>query len=319
MAFHLSDSGVLSMPNCPGNLPARQACRTLTRTIRKELPVAAIDYEAEYNNRAHVPEHPEIFLRWTRDAELFRAEALQAGRAELGLSYGDTPRQFVDLFLPETGEAAPLAMFVHGGWWRSLDPSFHSHVARGPTANGIMVAVVGYDLCPTVTIADIIEQIRRACLFLWQRFDRRVFVYGHSAGGHLAGAMVATDWPALYPKAPANLVPAGYSISGVFDLAPLISTSVNLDLRLDAAAARQVSPVFWPLKPGHVFDAVVGGLESNEFKRQSRLITETWQGVAQTRYEEIAGKNHFTVIEALADPQSAMTARVTELAKSVAS
>ena len=281
--------------------------------------MAAIDYEAEYNNRARVPEHPEIFARWSRNAELFRAEALKAGRAELGLSYGDTPRQSLDLFLPEAGEAAPLAIFVHGGWWRSLDPSFHSHVARGPAANGIMVAVVGYDLCPTVTIADIIEQIRRACVFLWQRFGRRIFVYGHSAGGHLAGAMVATDWPALYPKAPDKLIPGGYSISGVFDLTPLIGTSVNQDLRLDAAEARKVSPVFWPLKPGHVFDAVVGGLESNEFKRQSRLIAQTWQGVAQTRYEEIAGKNHFTVIEALADPQSAMTARVAELAKSAGS
>jgi arylformamidase len=281
--------------------------------------VAAIDYEAEYNNRARVPEYPEIFARWARDAELFRAAALKDGRAELGLFYGDTPRQSLDLFMPEAGEAAPLAVFVHGGYWRSLDPSLHSHVARGPSANGIIVAVVGYDLCPTVTIADIIGQIRRACVFLWQRFGRRIFVYGHSAGGHLAGAMVATDWPALYPKAPADLIPAGYSISGVFDLAPLIGTSVNQDLRLDAAAAREVSPVFWPLKPGHVFDAVVGGLESDEFKRQSRLIAQTWQGAAQTCYEEIAGKNHFTVIESLVDPQSAMTARVVALAKSVAS
>ncbi|MFY9696042.1 MAG: alpha/beta hydrolase, partial [Xanthobacteraceae bacterium] len=96
--------------------------------------MAAIDYEAEYNNRARVPEHPEIFARWTRDAELFRAEALKDGRAELGMSYGDTPRQYFDLFLPAAGEAAPLAIFIHGGWWRSLDPSFFSHVARGPNA-----------------------------------------------------------------------------------------------------------------------------------------------------------------------------------------
>ena len=81
----------------------------------------------------------------------------------------------------------------------------------------------GYDLCPQVTIADIIEQIRHACLFLWQRTGQRMMVYGHSAGGHLAAAMVATDWHALYPKAPADLVPAAYSISGVFDLTPLVA------------------------------------------------------------------------------------------------
>jgi arylformamidase len=279
--------------------------------------VAEIDYEAEYNNRARVPEHPEILAGWARDAELYRAEMLKAGRAELGLSYGDTPRQYFDLFLPEAGESAPLAMFIHGGWWRSLDPSMFSHMARGLNAGGIAVAVAGYDLCPIVTIADIIEQMRRACAFLWQRFGRRLMVYGHSAGGHLAGAMVATDWPALYPKAPADLVPAGYSISGVFDLSPLTGVSVNQDLRLDADTARRVSPAFWPVPPGRVFDAAVGGLESSEFKRQSQLIAQAWRGAAQTRYEEIALTNHFTVIDALTDAKSAMVARVAELTRSI--
>src|SRR5579862_2741203 len=121
--------------------------------------MATIDYEAEYNNRARVPEHAEIFARWTRDAELYRAEMLKAGRAELGLSYGDTPRQYFDLFLPEAGENAPLAVYIHGGWWRSLDPSVYSHGARGLTARGVAVAVVGYDLCPNVTLAEIVEQM----------------------------------------------------------------------------------------------------------------------------------------------------------------
>src|SRR3984957_16063747 len=284
----------------------------------RETPVPAIDYEVEYDNRARVPEYAEIFARWAGEAENYRAETLKAGCAQLGLAYGDTPRQSIDLFLPEAGESAPLALFIHGGWWRSLDSSMFSQMARGPNARGVAVAVLGYDLCPNVAIADIIEQTRRAVLFLLQRFGRRMFVYGHSAGGHLAGAMVATDWPSLYPKAPADLVPAGYSISGVFDLAPLVGVSVNQDLRLDAATARQVSPLYWPIKPGRIFDAVAGGLESSEFKRQSRTIAETWrQSGAQTRYEEIAGTNHFTVIDALADSQSAMTARVAELAKAI--
>ncbi len=274
-----------------------------------------IDYEAEYNNRARVPEHAEIFARWAGDSEDYRAEALKAGRAELGLFYGDAPRQYFDLFLPEAGESAPLAIFIHGGWWRSLDPSFYSQVARGINARGVAVALVGYDLCPNVSIADIVEQIRRACAFLWQRFGRRMLVSGHSAGGHLAAAMVATDWPSLYPKAPADLIPTGYSISGVFDLAPLIGISINEDLKLDAAAARNVSPMFWSVQSGRSFDAVVGGLESSEFKRQSRTLAQAWrQNGVQARYEEFAGTNHFTVVDALADPQSAMTARVAELA-----
>jgi arylformamidase len=278
--------------------------------------LAGIDYEVEYDNRARVPEHAEIFARWGREAENYRAETLKAGRAQLGLSYGDTPRQTLDLFLPEAGERAPLAIFIHGGWWRSLDASMFSQMARGPNAGGVAVAVVGYDLCPNVSIAEIIEQIRRGCAFLWQRLGRRMFVYGHSAGGHLAAAMVATDWVSLYPKAPADLVPVGYAISGVFDLAPLVGISVNQDIRLSADEARKVSPLFWPLRSGRVFDAVAGGLESSEFKRQSRTLVDTWQqkGV-QTSNAEIPGTNHFTVIDALADPQSPMTARVVELAR----
>jgi arylformamidase len=278
--------------------------------------MAAIDYEVEYNNRARVPEHAEIFARWMREAEDYRTEAMKERRAELGLCYGSTSREFVDLFSASKTDKAPLALFIHGGYWRSLDPSMFSHMARGLNANGVTVAVAGYNLCPEVSIGDIIEEIRHAVLFLWQRTGQRVMVYGHSAGGHLAAAMVGTDWHGLYPKAPPDLVPAGYSISGVFDLTPLLSVTMNQDLRLGAASVREVSPLFWPAPSGRPFDAAVGGLESSEFLRQSRIIAETWgkQG-AQTRYHEVADTNHFTVIDALTDPASDMVKRLAELAK----
>lgn len=278
----------------------------------------AIDYEVEYNNRARVPEHPEIFARWTRDAELYRLKAMEERRAELGLAYGESPRQTVDIFWPDAGRKAPLALFIHGGYWRSLDPSMFSHMAKGLNGRGVAVAVAGYDLCPQVTIAEIIDEMRHACLFLWQRTGQHLMVFGHSAGGHLAGAMVATDWQGLYPKMPADVVPAGYSISGLFDLAPLLQVESAKDLRLDQAAVRETSPVLWPAPQGRVFDAVVGSLESAEFLRQSRIVTDAWgKAGAQTRYEEINGTNHFTVIDPLTDPQSAMVGRLAELAGKV--
>jgi arylformamidase len=276
----------------------------------------AIDYEKEYDNRARVPEHPEIFARWERETKAYRDAS---SGAQLGISYGPSKRQTVDLFPGKDASAdAPLAMFIHGGWWRTLDPSMFSQTAKGANAHGVTVAVVGYDLCPHVSIATIIEQMRAAVLFLWRKHKKRIFVYGHSAGGHLAACLVATDWKTLAPDAPADLVPAGYAISGVFDLAPLTQVSQNADLRLTEESARAASPLHWQVPAGRTFDAVVGGIESSEFLRQSRIVADTWQGIAQTRYEEIAGANHFTVLDPLTEPDSAMSRRVVELAKQVA-
>src|SRR3954451_20948276 len=96
----------------------------------------AIDYEAEYNNRARVPEHPQIFARWEREAAAHRAETLKSCRAELGLAYGATPRQTIDVFDP-AAEASALALFIHGGYWRSLAPSQFSHLAKGLNGHGV--------------------------------------------------------------------------------------------------------------------------------------------------------------------------------------
>lgn len=273
-----------------------------------------IDYETEYDNRGRVPEHPKIFARWQREAAAYRAAARDA---EFGMPYGSLPRQTIDLFpAKDADELTPLALFIHGGWWRSLEPAMFSQLAAGPNARGITVAVAGYELCPQVSIATIIEQMRSACLWLWRRQHKRIFVYGHSAGGHLAACILAQDWKAFASDAPANLVPAAYAISGVYDLAPLTHVSQNADLRLDDAEARRVSPLHWKVPAGRTFDAVVGSLESSEFLRQSRIIVESWRsrGIA-TRYEEIAGTNHFTVVDALSDPDSAMMRRVAELAQ----
>jgi arylformamidase len=281
---------------------------------------AAIDYEKEYDNRGRVPEHPEIFERWQREAAAYRAGARDA---ELGLAYGPSQRQFIDLFPAKNRNldddaSTPLALFIHGGWWRSLEPAMFSQLAAGPNARGVTVALAGYDFCPQVSIATIIEQMRNACLWLWRKQRKRIFIYGHSAGGHLAACMLAQDWKVHASDAPADLVPAAYAISGVFDLSPLIYVSQNQDLRLDEAEARRVSPLHWKVPAGRTFDAVVGSLESSEFLRQTRIIADAWgaRGVA-TRREEIPGTNHFTVVDALSDPGSAMTARVADLARLV--
>jgi arylformamidase len=209
-----------------------------------------IDYEVEYNNRARVPEHPEIFARWERDGATYRAEAGAEGRAEIGTKYGPSPRQTIDLFWARGGGSnAPLAMFIHGGYWRSLEPSSFSQMARGLNARGVTVAVPGYDLCPQVTIGDIITQTQTACIYLWRRLGRRIMVSGHSAGAHLAACMVATDWKAIERDVPTDLAPMGYAISGLYDLTPLLHLAPNADFsstRPRHCASRRCSGRFPP-------------------------------------------------------------------------
>ena len=273
-----------------------------------------IDYEVEYSNRARVPEHPAIFARWQNDAAAYREEASAEKRTELGIKFGPSARQTIDLFMPEGGGIDTLAMFVHGGYWRSLEPSSFSHMARGLNARGIAVAVSGYDLAPQVSISDIIAQTQRACLYLWWRFHKKVMVAGHSAGGHLAACLFATDWKTIADDVPKDLVPAAYAISGLFDLDPLTHLETNADFKLDTAEARRISPLFWPVEPGRDFDAVVGGAESSEFIRHSKTIAQEWgQSGVNTRYEEILGANHFNILDPMADPDSSMVMRIATL------
>ena len=274
--------------------------------------------EGEYDNRARVPDHPEIFARWKREAAAYRAEAAKAGRAELGLRYGPTARQIIDVFYPADREGAPIAMFIHGGYWRSLEPALFSHMARGLNPHGVTVAVAGYDLCPHVGVTDIIAQMRAAARFLWTKFGQRMLVYGHSAGGHLAACLVATDWVGIDQDLPADFTSVGMVASGVFDLTPLLQVSMNNDLRMDADEARRVSPLTWPIGRDRTLDVTVGAEESTAFRAQSRAVAETWaKAGATTRFEECPGANHFTIIDPWAQANSADVARLVALAQLV--
>lgn len=268
-----------------------------------------IDYEAEYNNRARVPEHPSIIAGWARDAQAYRESQRDVYRT---ISYGPGARNTVDVF-PARNEGA-MVVFIHGGYWQALDGSFFSHLAAGLNAHGVSVAIPSYDLCPQVSVGDIIAQMRMAAREL-ARLGRRLVVSGHSAGGHLAACLMATDWRSIDTALPEDLVKAAYTISGLFDLGPLVKTSVNNALALDEASARQVSPLFWPLPSRGSLDAVLGGNESAEYFRQSRTIVDVWRhGGIETRFAEVPGANHFTAIAPLADPHSSMTARLLDLA-----
>ncbi len=269
--------------------------------------MSATDYEAEYNNRARVPEHPRVMAGWVKDSAAYREK-----HPPRVLRYGSGERHRIDLF-PGTSDG-PIVVFIHGGYWQALDGSSFSHCARGLNAHGISVAVPTYDLCPAVSVGDIITQMRMAGREL-VNLGQPLVVSGHSAGGHLAACMLATDWTAFDASLPKNLVSAAYTISGLFDLPPLVGTSINNALRMNLDSAKEASPLFWTPPVRGSLDAVVGGNESAEYFRQSRSITEAWGERIATRLGTVADANHFTAIAPLADPNSAMVFRLKELAR----
>jgi arylformamidase len=270
---------------------------------------ADIDYEAEYNNRARVPEHPSLIAGWARDAQAYR----ESGQGLFHtICYGAGARNTIDVFASRS--RGDMVVFIHGGYWQALDGRFFSHLAAGLNAHGVSVAIPSYDLCPQVSIDEIITQMRMAGRAL-APLSRRLVVSGHSAGGHLAACLMATDWRSIDAALPEHLVKAAYAISGLFDLGPLVKTSINNALGLNEAAARRASPLFWPPPSRGSLDAVVGEDESAEYHRQSRMIVDVWgRAGIDTSFAQVRGANHFTAVAPLADPTSSMTLRLLELA-----
>jgi len=256
------------------------------------------DLDAAYANVPAIPGGAQYPARWTVAAQAFRDRA----RAALGLPYGDSPRQAFDLFHPE-GTAHGLCVFVHGGYWLRFDRSFWSHLAAGPLARGWAVAMPSYDLCPDVRISDITRQIARAVTVAGERVAGPIALTGHSAGGHLVARMAV---PGVLPSEVAARLCHVLPISPVADLRPMLRTSMNAQFRLDRTAAEAESPVFMGPLPVPV-TVWVGGAELPAFLDQARWLSQAWAAPL-----EIAeGRHHFNVIEALADPTSAMVARLT--------
>jgi arylformamidase len=259
----------------------------------------------QYNNRELVPEHPQFFARWQESS----ARARSSLACQLDLRYGDMPGETLDLFPAPRGDGRCM-MFIHGGYWRSLDKKDFSFLAPAWVDAGVSLAVVNYDLCPKVTIEEIVRQMLRASRWLRLNaahygIDRdRLYVSGHSAGGHLAAMLMCAQWPAFDPRLPKDLWKGAVAISGLYDLRPLLQVDfLQQDLRLDEAAATRVSPAFMPPATRAPVMSCVGGDESGEFLRQNRLLGERWRA-AFAGDVPMPGKNHFSVCDGLAEPSS---------------
>lgn len=270
---------------------------------------------AEYLPRFSVPETPEILARWRTEGIAYRA-----ARRSAELSYGDSPRETIDIFLPDQGQNWPLHLFIHGGYWQALDKRDNGQMGELLRQDGIAVAMVNYDLCPDVSLTKVVEQVLASVVHLHGAASdlgcdpARFTVSGHSAGGHLAGLVAANDW--TEKGLPADLIKGAVMISGLFELEPIRHTAVNRALKLTDAEVEGLSPIDWPPRCVGPMVGIAGGKESNEFRRQTKNLAAAWSAAgAQVEHLEMAGRDHFTVVDAMAEPGTPVSEAVLRIAQ----
>ncbi len=282
----------------------------MSKAVYRDYDSEALEYQ--YGPRLSVPNTDEILARWVARSTAY----YEASDSARDIAYGPRAEETLDIFRPASDDA-PVLIFIHGGYWRALDKKDHAFVAEPFAAAGALFVSINYTLCPAVTIDEITRQARAACAWIWRNAASyggdpdRVHVFGHSAGGHLTAAMAATDWPSCESGLPKDMLKSATPVSGLFDLEPILLTSVNDDVHLDAAGAARNSPI--KMTPGHdmPMTVAVGGAETDEFRRQSKIFCESWRGkLGSIEYMESSGANHFTVIENLVDPNDPLTRKI---------
>jgi arylformamidase len=262
------------------------------------------EMEYQYNPRESVPEYPQLAKKRAEQSRRVRESA----KSWLGVPYGSSPREKLDIYAADQ-PGGPVLIYIHGGYWRSGSKEDNCNFVPVFTKRGASVVLVEYDLCPTVTISDIVRQTRSAIAWAYRNILRysgnpaRIYVSGHSAGGHLTAMALAHDW--ANEGLPRDLIKGAVATSGVYDLDMVMRVSVQEQVRLTPELARKNSPFHHPPLPICPVIVAVGGAEPQGWQQMSegffKLCKE--RGL-DCEYLIIPGANHYTMSEHLADAES---------------
>ena len=262
---------------------------------------AALD--AEYNNRVKVKDAMDWIARYGAESARARAELPM----RFDVPYGAHHAERLDVFPAAGATPAPIHVFVHGGYWHRLDKADFSFVVRGLRPAGAVTVVVNYGLIPAIDMDTLVRQCRTAVAWVHAHAAEiggdpaRIFVSGHSAGGHLTAMLLATDWTTL--GRPADVVKGGVAISGLYDLEPIRLCYLNDVLALTPESARRNSPVTLPAPRAGALVLAVGGEEGPEYHRQTAELATAWR-VKPGDVMDMAGHDHFSIVSELENPVS---------------
>jgi arylformamidase len=273
--------------------------------MKRTIPINPI-LEKGYNVRLLVDDFDGLIEKWSYRSEKFRGNV----DSTLNCQYGSGEKDKLDIF--RCGDPnAPLFVFVHGGYWQRGDKSIYSFVAESFVNSGIDVALVGYQLCPGASMTNIVEKIREAIVWIWNNAEdyliskHRINVSGHSAGGHITGMMLATDWSIISNDIPKDIIKTGVPISGLFQLDPIRETTIADALGLDDQESLTLSPHFFEPQTEAPILVTLGGGETPEFFWQTDKFFHRWKDFkAPLDYFAEPDVDHFGVVERLADSKS---------------
>jgi arylformamidase len=268
--------------------------------------------EKGYNVRLLVDDFDALIEKWSKWSEDFRANV----DSSLDCQYSSREKDKLDIF--RCGKPnAPLFIFIHGGYWQRGDKSVYSFIAESFLSSGIDVALIGYQLCPGATMTNIVEKIREAIVWIWNNADdysiakHRINVSGHSAGGHITGMILATDWSMISSELPKDIIKTGIPISGLYQLDPIRKTTIADALGLNDEESLALSPHFYQPQTEAPILVTLGGGETPEFHWQTDKFVQRWKNFkAPLDYFAEPDVDHFGVVERLANSESQIFIKV---------
>jgi arylformamidase len=259
------------------------------------------DIERQFNPRA-----------WARDVEAqhaLRGKLSAAARArlkgEFNVAYGDTPRQALDIYYANEG-GAPIVVYLHGGYWRVGEKEKQAVLAEPLVQAGFPVVMLGTDLCPAVSLDEIVAQVMRGIVWTARNAKRiggdgrRIYLYGHSAGAHLAAMGLAEDW--TRHGLAADLICGATMVSGIYDVEPVLHISVNDLIRLTPDRVNALSPQFHPPRNPVPLVLAAGGEEAPGWVAQTHeYATVCERAGCKVEVIVVPHEGHFSTIPMQAD------------------